>query len=105
MKNLYKHVLMVLALSGTFIAKSQVNDLNSYSSATPVIYLDFDGQAISGTVWNVNGAFTCNSSGLSDAAIIEVFNRVAEDYRPFNINVTTNPTKYTSAPSNKRIRV
>ena len=105
MKNLYKCVLIVIALSGTFIAKSQVNDLNSYSSASAVIYLDFDGHAVSGTMWNVNGAFNCNSSGLSDVAITEVFNRVAEDYRPFNINVTTNPTKYNSAPFNKRMRV
>jgi hypothetical protein len=56
-------------------------------------------------MWNVTGPFTCNSSGLSDAAITEAFNRVAEDYRPFNINVTTNETKYNSAPFNKRMRV
>jgi len=105
MKNLYKSVLIVLALSGTFIAKSQVNDLNSYSSANAVIYLDFDGHNVAGTMWNVNGAFTCNSSGLSDAAITEIFNRVAEDYRPFNINVTTNEAKYTAAPYNRRMRV
>jgi hypothetical protein len=105
MKNLYKSVLIVLALSGTFIAKSQVNDLNSYPSANAVVYLDFDGHNVAGTMWNVNGAFTCNSSGLSDAAITEVFNRVAEDYRPFNINVTTNEAKYTAAPFNRRMRV
>lgn len=105
MKNLYKCVLIVLALSGTFIARSQVNDLNSYPTASSVVYLDFDGHDVSGTMWNVSGAFTCNSSGLSTAAITEIFNRVAEDYRPFNINVTTNPTKYTAAPFNKRIRV
>jgi hypothetical protein len=56
-------------------------------------------------MWNVNGPFTCNSSGLSDAAITEVFDRVAEDYSPFNINVTTNEAKYNSAPYNKRMRV
>ena len=105
MKNLYKSVLLILTLSGTLIAKSQVTDLNSYPSASNVILLDFNGHTVSGTMWNVNGAFTCNSSGLSDAAITEVFNRVAEDYRPFNINVTTNETKYNSAPYNKRMRV
>ena len=105
MKNLYKSVLMVFALSGALIAKSQVTDLNSYSSANKVIFLDFDGHYVSGTMWNTNGAFTCNSSNLSDAQITEVFNRVAEDYRPFNINVTTNQTTYNSAPTNKRIRV
>ncbi|HMK20136.1 MAG TPA: zinc-dependent metalloprotease [Chitinophagaceae bacterium] len=105
MKNLYKFLLMIFALTGTFIAKSQVTELNSYPSASNVILLDFDGHAVSGTMWNTSGAFTCNSSGLSDAAIIEVFNRVAEDYRPFSINVTTSETKYNSAPFNKRMRV
>lgn len=105
MKNLYKSVLTILAFTSTFISKSQVTDLNSYPSASSVIFLDFNGHALSGTMWNVNGAFTCNSSGLNDAAITEVFNRVAEDYRPFNINVTTNETKYNTAPFNKRMRV
>jgi len=105
MKNLYKFVLMVVMLSGTLITSAQVTNLNSYPTATSVIFLDFDGHDVSGTMWNVNGPFTCNSSGLSDAAITEVFDRVAEDYRPFNINVTTNETKYNSAPYNKRMRV
>jgi len=98
-------VLMVVMLSGTLITSAQVTNLNSYPTATSVIFLDFDGHDVSGTMWNVNGPFTCNSSGLSDAAITEVFDRVAEDYRPFNINVTTNETKYNSAPYNKRMRV
>lgn len=105
MKNLYKSVLLIFAFAGTFFAKSQVTDLNSFSNASSVIYLDFDGQAVSGTMWNPSGTITCNPSGLSDAAITEVFNRVAEDYRPFNINVTTDVTKYNLAPANKRIRV
>jgi len=105
MKNLYKTVLLIIALCGTLISKSQVTDLNSYPGASNVIFLDFNGHTVSGTMWNVNGPFTCNSSGLSDAAITEAFNRVAEDYRPFNINVTTNETKYNSAPYNKRMRV
>jgi len=105
MKNFYKSMLTILALTGTIIAKSQVTNLNSYPSASATILLDFDGHTVSGTMWNVNGAFTCNSSGLSDAAITEIFDRVAEDYRPFNINVTTNETKYNSAPYNKRMRV
>ncbi|HEY5774423.1 MAG TPA: zinc-dependent metalloprotease [Chitinophagaceae bacterium] len=105
MKNLYKSVLLILTLSGTLKAKSQVTDLNSYPSASKVILLDFNGHTVAGTMWNVNGTFICNSSGLSDAGITEVFNRVAEDYRPFNINVTTNETIYNSAPYNKRMRV
>ncbi|HJS54153.1 MAG TPA: zinc-dependent metalloprotease [Chitinophagaceae bacterium] len=105
MKNLYKTLLIVLTLSGTLTAKTQVTNLNSYPGAGPVIFLDFNGHYVAGTMWNVNGPFTCNSSGLNDAQITEVFNRVAEDYRPFNINVTTDETKYNLAPYNKRMRV
>lgn len=104
MKNLYKCVFVVLALSSTILSRSQVS-LSSYTSASAVIFLDFDGYAVSGTMWNVSGPFTCNSAGLNDAGITEVFNRVSEDYRPFNINVTTDETKYNQAPANRRIRV
>lgn len=104
MKNLYKCVLVVLAVCSTFLSRSQVT-LSSYTSASAVILLDFDGHTVSGTMWNVYGAFTCNSSGLDNAAITEVFDRVSEDYRPFNINITTDETKYNAAPANKRMRV
>jgi len=104
MKNLYKLVLVLLALCSGTLSRSQVS-LNSYPSANAVILLDFDGHTVAGTMWNVSGTFTCNSSGLDNAAITEVFNRVAEDYRPFNINVTTDEAKYNAAPYNKRMRV
>jgi len=105
MKNFYKSVLMISALCGTLFTRAQVPDLNSYPSATAVILLDFDGYYVSGTMWNTNGAFTCNSSGLDNTAITEIFNRVSEDYRPFNINITTNEAKYNAAPATKRMRV
>ena len=97
---------MLLALCSTILAKSQTPVLNSYPSATAVILLDFDGHYVSGTSWNVTGPITCNSSGLNSVAqMTEVFNRVAEDFRPFNINITTEESKYTAAPLNKRMRV
>ncbi len=105
MKNIFKSALMVLALCSSVLAKTQTPVLNSYSTANAVILLDFDGHYVAGTSWNVFGPITCNSSGLNTAQITEVFNRVSEDLRPFNINVTTEESKYTAAPVNKRIRV
>lgn len=106
MKIFYKFALTVLVLCGTLLLKAQsLPSLNSYTSAGAVIYLDFDGQSVSGTSWNVNGDFTCNSSGLNTTQITEVFNRVSEDFRPFNVNVTTSETKFNQAPANKRIRI
>lgn len=106
MKNLFKSALTVLALCSALFAVAQpAPTLNSYSSASAVILLDFDGHTVSGTSWNVNGDIPCNSSGLNNTQITEVFNRVAEDFRPFNVNVTTSETTFNSAPANRRVRI
>lgn len=105
MKNQIRSSLMVLLLCTSLLAGAQVPQLSSHPSANAVILLDFDGHVVSGTSWNVYGAFTCNSAGLTNEQLTEVFNRVAEDFRPFNINVTTDHAKYTSAPAYRRIRI
>src|SRR5947207_3604695 len=106
MKNLIRSSCLVgLLCTSALVATSQVPILESYPSATPTIYLDFDGQTVSGTSWNVNGPIYCGASGLSSAQMTEIFNRVSEDYRPFTVNVTTDSTKYLNAPANKRMRV
>ena len=105
MKNFCRNLCILLALAGAGPATSQVNDLNSNPSASAVVLLDFDGHNVSGTMWNGGGAFNCGSSGINDAAITEVFRRVAEDFRQFNINITTNESIYNSAPANRRMRV
>lgn len=79
--------------------------LNSLASARATIYLDFDGQEINSAYWNAGTPFTCAPSGMTDAQITEVFNRVAEDYRPFDINITTDESKFLSAPLSSRLRV
>lgn len=105
MNNIFKSSLIVLLVSSTLALKAQVPALSSYPSATGVIFLDFDGHTVQGTSWNYNGPIVCGASGLNNTQITEVFNRVAEDYRPFNINVTTDSTKFLAAPATKRTRV
>ena len=103
MKNVYVSLLLSFCLS--LFAAAQVPQLSSYPSATAVLFLDFDGHVVEGTSWNSDGPIVCNSSNLSTAQVFEIYNRVAEDYRPFNINVTTDSTKYSAAPSTRRMRV
>lgn len=79
--------------------------LSSYSSARATIFLDFDGQFVDGTAWNYGGSFYCQPAGLNDAQITEIFNRVSEDFRPFNINITTDSAVYLSAPLTQRMRI
>ena len=84
---------------------AQVPLLNSYSDSNAVMYIDFDGEYVEGTGWNFHGPIDAQPSGLSPDGIREVFARVAEDYRIFNINITTDSSFYASTPINRRMRV
>jgi Bacterial pre-peptidase C-terminal domain/Secretion system C-terminal sorting domain len=98
-------LLAVTGISTTLNAQNAGPKLNSYSSAQPTIFLDFDGQTVTSPYWNSGQPLVCASPNYTDAQITVFFNRVAEDYRPFNINVTTDSTVYFAAPSTRRIRV
>jgi hypothetical protein len=77
--------------------------LHSRPGATRVVFLDFDGHVITGTAWNASSGIATynalpfdvespanpvfNSDELN--RIHEIWHRVAEDYAPFDIDVTT----------------
>lgn len=84
------------ALANTFL-------LHSKKGASKTIYLDFDGHSAQGTAWSkltINAPaydLTGNPAVFDDTErsnIIRIWNRVAEDYIPFDVDVTT------EAPSN-----
>lgn len=97
-------LLLLMALLFSLQAFS-VPKLSSLPGASATIFLDFDGHYVQGTVWNGGNPINCPAAALSDAQITEAFNRVAEDYRPFNVNITTDSTAFLLAPINQRIRV
>ena len=82
---------------------SQTFLLHSRPGAAKVIYLDFNGHVTTGTAWNstyaaganiTTPAFDTDGSpttfSASEQAIIqEIWRRVAEDYAPWDIDVTT----------------
>ncbi|HEY8388144.1 MAG TPA: DVUA0089 family protein [Parasegetibacter sp.] len=106
MKTRFGAIAFCIALCLIFFQSySQVPKLSSYPSVEPTIFLDFDGHYVHGTSWNWNGPINAEPSGFSPAAIEEIFTRVAEDFRPFNINVTTDSTVFLNAPIRKRVRV
>jgi len=82
-----------------------VPKLNSYPGAVATIFLDFDGHTVQSSVWNGGATLYCQPSGLTDPQITEAFGRVAEDYRPFDINITTDQDVFLAAPLNRRMRV
>ena len=102
MKKLTAPLLLLLTLFTSFNAYS-IPNLNSLSSASATIYLDFDGHNVNSAYWNSGNAFTCAPAGMTDGQVTEIFNRVAEDYRTFDINITNELSKFMSAPLSKRI--
>lgn len=100
MKNLITLLLTVISLSTVALPK-----LSSYPNASATIFLDFDGQTVTGTLWNGGQRIACAAPSLTDAQITQIFNLVAEDFRPFNINITTDSVKFFQAPIEKRIRM
>ena len=85
----------LVSLADTFL-------LHSNPNATKTVYLDFDGNTTSGTSWNssygvdpiVSPAYDPDGDGalFTDnelTRIQRIWQRVAEDYSPFDINVTT----------------
>jgi hypothetical protein len=69
--------------------------LQSRPGATGVLYLDFDGETGPFPGW---GEFDAARFNLTTAQIKEVWARVAEDFAPFNFNVTTDLAVFLAAP-------
>jgi hypothetical protein len=76
--------------------------LHSRLGAQRTIFLDFDGGPVSGTAWNDSYTIPTSSQPAFDLdgnpatwsqaehdTIQSVYQRVAEDYRPFDVDVTT----------------
>ena len=81
---------------------SQTFDLHSRPGASRVLFLDFDGGPVSGTAWNdfqgipttSQPAFDIDGSpgtwGQAEHDTVQsVWQRVAEDFAPFDVDVTT----------------
>jgi hypothetical protein len=105
MKNFTPKLILLFAILIPVSLFAQVPVLNSYPSASATLFLDFDGQAVHSAGWNNGNAFYCSPANVSSAQIGEMFNRVAEDYRPFDINVTTDSAVFLAAPLNQRMRI
>lgn len=76
--------------------------LESRPGLTAVLYLDFDGEA--GPHENWGNFYAEPVSDLSVQNIFRVWRRVAEDFAPFELNITTDLQVYLNAPENSRQR-
>ena len=79
--------------------------LDSLQGAGTVLFLDFDGAYVDPMPeWNLGEPIDCKPSGLSAEQMRMVWEAVREDFRPFNINITTDPLKYEAARPGRRMR-
>lgn len=83
--------------------------MSSHRTAAPmsgenVIFLDFDGQYVTGTNWNVSGPINAAPSTLGQLLRTQVLNAVKERFSTFDVIVTTDSTAYWNANPYRRIR-
>ncbi|SKA94940.1 Putative Ig domain-containing protein [Prosthecobacter debontii] len=92
------------ANSETSSVTSTVPRLSSRPSATAVIYLDLDGETVTDPAWNGGQEIQALSPNLTISEIISFWRSVAEDFAPFDIDVTTDLARYEAAPVQRRTR-
>ena len=82
-------------------ANSPIYNLQSLPGATAVVLLDYDGHDATGSWW---GNIIAAPASVSETDILEAWQVVSEDFRPYQLNITTSEAVYQAAPSNKRMR-
>jgi hypothetical protein len=81
-----------------------IPQLESLPGATAVVYLDFDGQIVSGGYWNGGDTIDAAPAGLTTEQMLNAWYLTSEDYRPYKLNITTKESVYLAAPIDKRMR-
>lgn len=66
------------------------------------IYLNFYGKTVTGTMWNVAGAFTVGHSGFADPEITAIKLGVAAGFSPWYVTVTTDEAVFNSYAIGKK---
>ncbi|HEY8400576.1 MAG TPA: Ig-like domain-containing protein, partial [Cytophagaceae bacterium] len=96
--------------NGTNLKTSNVDTrkLQSYPGAKAVVYIDFDG-GMSGQRWansyNNGIPFYLPPANMSSENEYTVWQVMSEDFKPFDINITTDSTVFHQYPTNRRQRI
>jgi hypothetical protein len=78
--------------------------LHSLPGTEATVYLDFDGEVIEGHSWEGGARIVAPAYNLPASEVTTMWRRVAEDFAPFEVNVTTDLQAYLRAPQGLRIR-
>jgi len=76
--------------------------LNSLPGAFGTLYLDFDGENVSGGSW---GTINAVASSFTNTNITTIWTAVSEDFSPFSVNVTTDISVFNSAVATRKMMV
>lgn len=92
-------------LSSKEAKNTNISSLQSFPGAAGCLLLDFNGHTVpAGSGWNGGNPINAAPSGMTDDQILEAWEITAEDFRPFNLNVTTDEEVFNSYPQNKKRR-
>tara|TARA_B100001027_G_scaffold100863_1_gene69279 strand:+ start:79 stop:2514 length:2436 start_codon:yes stop_codon:yes gene_type:complete len=89
----------------TIAHSNQLNASGHFESkagAPTVIYCNFEGEVVNQPDWS-ESIINAAPSGLSNEAVLEILKLVAEDFAPFDVNVTNDRSVYDSTPTYKRV--
>ena len=95
----------IIQAAGNLASGTQLSSSNFFQSkpdAPTVIYCNFEGEIVNQPLWSFS-TINAEPSGLSNERVIEILKVVAEDFAPFDVNVTNDRSVYDSTPSNKRV--
>ena len=94
----------ISAKTQTARAQAAVPALRSRANAKGVLYLDFDGAVVTDPFWANGATINALPSELSNEKITEIWKVMAEDFRPFDVNVTTVESDYNNSKIGSRMR-
>jgi len=99
------------------VTEATVRSLESRPGASRVIYIDYWGGTLTGTAWNgsnntpivyepynIEGS-SATFTQLELERMYVAWAEAAEDYAPFDINVTTDVSKFNAAQASRRSRI
>ena len=109
MKNLTQKLCLFALLLSSINAVCQIPALSSNPGTAnfpkPTVFLDFDGHRVQSAAWQSGISFICQPAALNAVQITEIYNRVSEDFRAFNVNITTDSTQFLLASPIRRVRI
>ena len=87
-------------------ASTDPSELESLPGSGNIILVDMDGyQLPSGTVWNGGASYTADSVGWNEDQLKLIWAEIAEDFAPFDVNVTTKESLWSTVGTSNRQRV